>query len=177
MSEVASSEQENSVLSPPSGFKLRYTLEGHSDIITKIAWSADGKKLASASKDHTIQLWNIETGELMSVLAGHTDTVFGIAWSPDGEVLASVSADGTIKIWNTNTGNLRSAIENENSNAIAWNPSGKMFVSINSHYHNNKEIQFWDAQTEKQIEDIERKLLKFSRKLEQAFQIIKKVKQ
>ncbi|BAZ36750.1 WD-repeat protein (plasmid) [Calothrix sp. NIES-4101] len=168
MSEVASSEQENSVLSPPSGFKLRYTLEGHSDIITQIAWSADGKKLASASKDHTIQLWNIETGELMSVLKGHTDTVFGIAWSPDGEILASVSADDTIKIWNTNTGNLRSAIENENSNAIAWNPSGKMFASRNSYNYKNKEIEFWDAQTEKKINGLEEKNENFFIKLEVA---------
>ncbi|MBD2358865.1 TIR domain-containing protein [Tolypothrix sp. FACHB-123] len=163
MSEVASSEQENSVLSPPSGFKLRYTLEGHSDIITQIAWSADGKKLASASKDHTIQLWNTETGELMSVLEGHTDTIFGIAWSPDGEILASVSADETIKIWNTKTGNLRSAIENENSNAIAWNPSGKIFASRNSQYHKNKEINFWDARIEKKIDE---KFENFCRKIE-----------
>jgi WD40 repeat protein len=172
MSEVASSEQENSVLSPPSGFKLRYTLEGHSDIITQIAWSADGKKLASASKDHTIQLWNTETGELRSVLEGHTDTIFGIAWSPDGEILASVSADDTIKIWNTNTGNLRSAIENENSNAIAWYPSGKMFTSINRDYHNKKKIKFWDAQTEKKIEVIEEKINKLSLYLERLIVII-----
>ena len=71
MSEVASSEQENSVLSPPSGFKLRYTLEGHSDIITQIAWSADGKKLASASKDR-ISLIDIEQAEQITEIQAST---------------------------------------------------------------------------------------------------------
>jgi len=148
MSEAKKSEQENSVLSPPSGFKLRCTLQGHSDIITQIAWSADGKRLASASKDHTIRLWNTETGELVSVLEGHTDIVLGIAWAPDGGTLASVSGDDTIKLWNTNTGQLRSQIEDGASNSIAWSPDGESFASVAKYSHSK--IKFWDARTGEQ---------------------------
>jgi WD40 repeat protein len=144
-----SSEQENSVLSPPSGFKLRCTLQGHSDIITQIAWSTDGKKLASASKDHTIRLWNTETGELVSVLEGHTDIVLGIAWAPDGETLASVSDDDTIKLWNTNTGQLRSQIEDENPHSVSWSPNGETFAS-GAKYYSSSKIKFWNAKTGEQ---------------------------
>ncbi|MBU7582993.1 MAG: TIR domain-containing protein [Nostoc sp. TH1S01] len=149
MSEAINSEQENLVLSPPSGFKLICTVKGHSDIITQIAWSSDGKKLASASKDYTIRLWSAETGELISVLEGHTDTVVGIAWSPDGGTIASVAEDDTIKLWNTNTGKLRSQIQDESCNSIAWSPDGKTFAA-KSKYYSDSEVKFWNARTGEQ---------------------------
>ena len=69
---------------PPSGFKLRHTLPGHEDVIFRIAWSPDGRMLASPSADKTIRLWDVETGELCRTLTGHTQSVLSVAWSPDG---------------------------------------------------------------------------------------------
>jgi WD40 repeat protein len=152
MSKAANSEQENSVLSPPAGFKLRCTLPGHSDIITQIAWSADGKKLATASQDRTIRIWNTETGALVANLEGHTDIVLGITWSPDGSTLASTSADDTIRLWDIQAGKQRSVIEDESSNAIAWNPSEKIFASKEKYDDKNK---FWNGQNQKIIENID----------------------
>jgi WD40 repeat protein len=146
---INSSEQEDLTLSPPSGFKLRCTLQGHSDIITQIAWSYDGKKLASASKDHTVRLWNTETGELISVLEGHTDIVHGVSWAPSGETLASISGDYTIKLWDTNTGQLQSQIEDMQCRSIAWSPDRRTFASAGERYSYPK-IKFWDARTKKQ---------------------------
>jgi WD40 repeat protein len=56
MSEAANSEQKNSVLSPPAGFKLRCTLSGQGDIITQIAWSPDGSTLAVATHNTNVKL-------------------------------------------------------------------------------------------------------------------------
>jgi WD40 repeat protein len=148
MSKAPDTENKNSELSIPKGFKLRHTLQGHSDIITQIAWSKDGDELATASKDNTIRIFNAETGELKFVLEGHTDNVVGIAWSTYGGTIASVSEDNTIKLWNTNTGNLRSTINDEKCSSIAWSPDGKTFASDIK--YSSKEIKFWDAKTEKQ---------------------------
>ena len=171
------SDQKNSISSPSSGFKLRCTLRGHSDIITQIAWATDGKRLASASKDHTIRVWDTETRELVAVLEGHTDTILGIDWTPNEETLISTSDDGTIKTWDTNTGDLLCAAENKASNAISWHPSGKMFTSASrdEHYFENQEIQFWDAQTQKKISGSKNRLRFFYAKIEAASERIKNV--
>src|SRR5712691_11765849 len=87
----------------PPGFTLRHTLRGHEKIISRIAWSPDGRILASPSEDGTIRLWNIQTGELLRTLTGHTGWVVSVAWSPDGKVLASGSFDQTIHLWPVQT--------------------------------------------------------------------------
>ena len=53
---------------PPPGFKLRHTLRGHKDWIGRIAWSPDGRTLASGSSDNTIRLWDAEIGKLLRTL-------------------------------------------------------------------------------------------------------------
>ena len=148
MSKAADSENKNSELSIPTGFKLRHTLQGHSDIITQIAWSKEGDEIATASKDNTIRIFNVETGELKFVLEGHTDSVVGIAWSTYGGTIASVSDDNTIKLWNTTTGNLRSTIKDEVCSSIAWAPDGKTFASVVK--HSSEKIKFWNARTGQQ---------------------------
>jgi len=85
----------------PPGLTLRCTLRGHEDVIHRIAWSPDGRILASPSMDRTIRLWDIETQVLKHILRGHTSWVNSVAWSPDGQMLASGSENGNIRTWSS----------------------------------------------------------------------------
>jgi WD40 repeat protein len=80
------------------------TLQGHTRWVQSVAFSPDGKTLASGSEDQTVKLWNICTGQCVQTLQGHTHWVQSVAFSRDGKTLASGSWDGTIKLWDVKTG-------------------------------------------------------------------------
>src|SRR5262249_53240542 len=79
--------------------KVQATLKGHKNAVSSVAFSPDGKTLASGSGDKTIKLWDVATGKEMASLKGHTGYVFSVAFSPDGKTLASASGDKTVKLW------------------------------------------------------------------------------
>ncbi len=76
------------------------TYQGHSNEVNAIAWSPDGKRIASGSWDETAQVWEAATGQALATYQGHTDGVNAVAWSPDGKRIAS-SGSGfrEVKIW------------------------------------------------------------------------------
>jgi hypothetical protein len=78
----------------------------HTDDVWSVAWSPDGRWLASGSAgiNNYVLVWNVETGDsFLTVEQGHTDTVFGVAWSPNGYTLASASRDNTVVLWDVTT--------------------------------------------------------------------------
>ena len=80
------------------------SLEGHTDSVRSLAFSLDGKTLASGGDDKTIKLWNVETGSHIKSFEGHSKVVFSVAFSSNGKTLASGSLDKTINLWNVETG-------------------------------------------------------------------------
>jgi WD40 repeat protein len=81
-----------------TGEHLR-TLAGNSGSVTRAAFSPDGSRLATASKDGTVRIWDPRTGEQQLDLHGHAGHVTSITFSPDGSRLASVGADGVARVW------------------------------------------------------------------------------
>ena len=82
----------------PPGVKLKHTLRVHGRI-GRIAWSPDGRTLASPSADSTIRLWNSETGECVRKLEGQGGGYECVAFDPAGKSLAATNFDGTVGLW------------------------------------------------------------------------------
>jgi small GTP-binding protein len=131
--------------SPVPGLTLRHVLRGHTGRINRIAWSPDGRRLASASRDKTIRIWDVERGECTTMLREHEDWCTSVAWSPDGGRLARDSYGNTVCIWDAATGETLAMLRGhtEAVTCVTWSPDGRRLAS--GSFDNT--IRIWNTKT------------------------------
>jgi WD40 repeat protein len=119
------------------------TIAAHKDAIYDLAFSPDGKTLASCGYDRLIKLWDPDKGTLIRELKDHSDAVYALAFSPDGALLASGSADRAVKVWQVADGKRLYTLGDCTDwvYSLAWSPDGKRLAASGV----DKNLRVWDV--------------------------------
>ncbi|HEX7733631.1 MAG TPA: WD40 repeat domain-containing protein [Ktedonobacteraceae bacterium] len=122
-----------------------FTYSGHSGYVSSLAWSRDGRRIASASGDGTVQVWDASSGGHVLTYRGHKQDVTALAWSPDGRYLASGGLDTTTQVWDASTGQNLFTYHGQTDVifSLSWSPDSQELASASE----DGSVQVWRALT------------------------------
>src|SRR5262249_19045980 len=129
----------------PATGQERAILKGHEGWGGAVAFSPDGRTLATGSADKAIKLWRVPGGEVRATLTGHTDYVCAAAFAPDGRTLGTGSYDGSAKLWDVATGRERRTLRGHHGvvMAVAFSPDGRILATAGL----DGLVKLWDVAT------------------------------
>ena len=131
------------------GFEFAVGLKSvsHEDIVFSISWAPDGKRLASASWDQTVAIWDVPTRTQLVGIQNHQGWLTTVAWSPRGDQVAFGGYDQAVHVYSGTTGEEIKRLQGHNGwvQSLAWSPDGKHLAS--SGY--DRKIYIWDLETDR----------------------------
>jgi len=130
-------------------WKVISTFAGHTALTTSVAYSSDGKLVASGSEDNTARLWDVAAGKERFALKGHTRQVWGVAFSPDGKLVATASEDKTVRLWDVTSGQELAKLEGHEAgvNGVAFSPDGRLLASVST----DRSVKLWDVAARREL--------------------------